>query len=279
MEERRSIKSVWIIRCAGATAICTAIVAALHLSTRSYAVYSNDFPILQQAAVILPVFALCLFIVTFGLRRLSTWVLVLVLITGLFFCRFSMIKIRLINCTSSCANHSGVWWKNNAYDATKALPNSTEFMDLLTAFWGDSLHPGGARCPGYRRAGTKTGVIFIGGGLYLDSLREEEVLIAFCSWRSHPPPYDHQHCLVWHWGEVNNKHQGIFDRECANTGDMIQRIGKALAQAESGKVPYSPDATLILKDELAQRKELAKRIKDAQPTNAPYSWPEANAKR
>jgi hypothetical protein len=255
-----------MLRSGLAAFLAVAIAIGLYASVKSYRVFGNDFPLLIQITVFIGLFLSCLLVVALGLRRVWSWLIVLGLTGAFILCRQAMIRTCLRNCTASCANHSGVWWRSYDYDSTKPLPNSTEFLDFLNALWGNNLR-GSYCCPGFRRAGTKTGVVFVGGGLTLDTLRQEEVLIGFCSWKSHPPPYDHQHCVVWRWGQVNNKSQGIFERECAYTGEMIQRIDKALAQAESGRVPYSSDAVQILKYELEQRKELAKRIKNPKHEN------------
>jgi len=257
----------WPRRLVVAGLLTAGIAVGLHVSTRSYVVYSNDFPMVVQVPVFLAVFGCCLVVVAIGLRRVWTWLLLALLVAGIIICRSQMIRIRLQNCTASCANHSGVWWQYFDHDASQALPDSTDFYDFLSMLHGDRLHLGAARCPGYRRAGNRTGVVFVGGGLHLDSLRDHEVLIAFCSWQSHPPPYDHQHCLLWHWGQVNDRSQGMFDRECTDTADMTKRIQKALAQASAGDVPYSPDAVEILKHELAKRQELAKEMESTQPEN------------
>jgi hypothetical protein len=237
-----------VLRVIIAATICAASLAGLHFSTRNYKVFSNDFPLVLQVVAGAVILALCLLITFAGLRKLRTYGLLLALFLALLFCRHQMISIRLSLCTASCANHSGVWWQHtDNYDFAKPLPASTEFHDLLKAFWGDNLVLSMARCPGYRRTGTATGVVFVGGGLRLSSLPDKKVLIAFCSWKSHPPPYDHQHCLLWN---------GDVDRECTRTWNTIELIEKAIAQAKSGEVPYSPEAVQILQYELDQRRQL-----------------------
>lgn len=112
--------------------------------------------------------------------------------------------------------------------------------------------------------GTQTGVVFVGGGLRPASLHEPEVLIAFCSWQSHPFPHAHQHCLVW-WPSggkgTNWGNWGSFHRECSDTINMIARIKTALEQADKGIVPYSKDARRLLAHELQQRKKFTEGAK------------------
>lgn len=167
--------------------------------------------------------------------------------------RIGLIERRHSDRTASCANHSGVWWQqfSEDFDYKSPLPGSTEFLDYLLHLWGDevrsSLHM--AACPGSRLSGTKTGVAYVGGGLRLAEIKKDGILIAFCDWRCHPLPYDHQHRLVWEHGRLG--------RVCSRTTDMIARI-EALAAAKSGEVPYSPDAVAVLVEQLNRRKELRK---------------------
>ena len=69
------------------------------------------------------------------------------------------------------------------------------------------------------------------------------------------PVHDRQNRLVWSWGEVNGAYRGILWREPSDTSGMIERITKALKQADEGAVPYSKAALLLLVEELANRKE------------------------
>jgi len=175
----------------------------------------------------------------------------LVLVSSFFGFRHWAISARLEQAVESCGNHSR-FWMASGYKATVPLPDSTEFDDFLAAtlLEGMRLDRRHFYCPAAKWTGTKTGVVFVGGGLDLSSLTHEEVLIAFCSWRSHPPPHDHQHYLEW---SASGSH---FYRGCAMTGKMIQRIEGAITQGLAGEVPYTPEAMQMLRYELAQRKKL-----------------------
>jgi hypothetical protein len=173
--------------------------------------------------------------------------------------RLQIINQRLKDSIISCGNHAG-FWAPFEFDANETLPASIAFADFLAATddYGmsrDRLLPS-KRCPGFRRVGTQTGVVFVGGGLRPASLQEADVLIAFCSWKSHPIPYDHQHCLVWWPSGEKGTNRGSFHRECSNTTNMITRIEMALKQADEGIVPYSDEAYRLLAHELQQRKQL-----------------------
>lgn len=244
---------------------------ALYLSAEPWRVFSNDvlprislsmlsdlWFWLMTAAWLLPTFLLFTFIAFLGHRRSFAWCLLLLAVPAFMVSRGLIIDWRYRQSITSCANHSGVWWSSYDYDSSKPLPASTEFHDLLRAFWGDQLRLNGARCPGYRLAGSQTGVIFVGGSLHLDSLRRQRVLIAFCSSVSHPPPHDHQHCLIWEWASVNDDFRGVFRRECTDAADMIQRIETALHQAASGQVKYSSQAQTLLHSELAGRQKITR---------------------
>jgi hypothetical protein len=101
--------------------------------------------------------------------------------------------------------------------------------------------------------------VFVGGGLRLASIKDKATLIAFCDGICHPPPYDHQHCIVWRTDYViNGVSKGCFERECSNASDMITRIEAAFKQAEDGTVPYTKEAVKILEFERDKRKELLK---------------------
>lgn len=169
-----------------------------------------------------------------------------------------IINQRLKDSIISCGNHSA-FWPPVEFDANKALPASIEFSDFLVATdsYSEPLDRllASKRCPGFRRAGTQTGVVFVGGGVRLASLQNAEVLIAFCSWQSHPIPHDHQHCLVWQPSEGKGTNWGTFHRECSNATNMIARIETALKQADEGIVPYSDKARRLLAHELEQRKK------------------------
>jgi hypothetical protein len=214
----------------------------------------NDYrPVLWAV----PVFLAIAGVVLLGLRFPAVWVLVVLLIPLFLVARTWIINQRLQDSIVSCGNHSG-FWGSHEFDGSTALPGSVEFADFLKALHqkeaADPLR--GRRCPGFTRVGSKTGVVFVGGGLHLASLPDVEVLIAFCLWNCHPLPYDHQHYLVWESGQVNGTHRGYFRRGCADAKEMILRLEKALGQADEGVVPYSRGAHSLLAHELEKRKQL-----------------------
>ena len=258
------------------------LYVSLYFSTERWRVYSND--VLPRVALseflelhfwmltavwILPAFLYFQFVALLARRWRFAWCLLLAYLPGFFISYRIVIASRLRNSIVSCANHSGVWWRYHDYDSAIPLPDSLEFHDLLKAFWGDDLRLSGARCPGYRLSGTETGVIFVAGGLQLNSLRSERVLIGFCSSLSHPPPQDHQHCLTWEWAEVNGAFEGDVRRDCTDTADMIQRLEDALKRANSGQIPYSGQAQSVLRSELAIRKLWSRTSKQALENNRP----------
>ena len=228
---------------------------ALLKSTRSYLVWANDFDVSVQAIVLVFVSLLFLAILSYGIKHIASWICLLVLIVGFIFCKQLMINIRLEHCTASCANHSG-YWNLLEYPPGKPFPKTNEFYDFLLAIHGNDLekYGNGMFCPGLRRSGTKTGYVFVGNGLPNDILKKEDVLIAFCSWISHPPPYDHQHCLLT--VQVNDKDKITFYRECTDIKGMINRINSALDDAKNGKIPYSKESIEILKYERDNRQSM-----------------------
>ncbi len=235
--------------------VASAYGLLLYAVTEPWRVYGNDYlPFFWAIPAFLGTAAVA--IVSIRWPRWRPLVVLVVLLVPLFFIsRQQIINRRLTDCVTSCGNHSAFWgsWE---FDGDTPLPSSTEFAEFLVTSHKDEPLPPlhGMRCPGYKRAGTRTGVVFVGGGLRLASLADKEVLVAFCSWKCHPVPYDHQHCLVWEWGDVNGTYRGIFARHCSETKDMIGRIQRALEQANQGLVPYSREACTLLRDELQKRK-------------------------
>ncbi len=227
----------------------------LYAMTESWRVYGNDY---RPWFWTLPAFVVALGIAIVGIRFRRVWLLVLLLVPLFLVSKQQIINRRLKDSIISCGNHSA-FWPPVAFDAAKTLPASIEFADFLMATDYrnepmDLLLPS-KRCPGFRRVGTQTGGVFVGGGLRPVSLQDAEVLIALCSWQSHPIPYDHQHCLVWWPGGGKGTNWGAFNRECSNTTNMIARIETALKQADEGVVPYSDKARRLLARELEQRKK------------------------
>lgn len=227
----------------------------LSAMTEPWRVYANDY---RPWFWTLPAFAIAVGTMIVGVRFPRAWFLIVLLVPLFLVARQQIINQRLKDSIISCGNHSA-FWPPVEFDANKELPDSIEFADFLMAtdYYRepmDRLLPS-KRCPGCRRVGTQTGVVFVGGGLRLASIPDTEVLIAFCSWQSHPIPYDHQHCLVWQPSDGKGTNRGTFRRECSNTTNMLARIETALKQADKGIVPYSKDARRLLDHELVERKK------------------------
>jgi len=251
-----------------AVAVAVVLYAALYLSTERYRVFSNDWlPTWHWVNLVLPE-TLAKLVAGFGLvagfsfivlRAAATNKLHLalfVLLLPIFALgRAGIIRQRHIDRTASCANHSGVWWwvPDFGEKTSRPFPMSTEFADALDFMWqgeqrSRNLHS--ATCPGYRLTGTKTGVVFVGGGLKLAELKSGPVLLAFCDWRCHPVPHDHLHAQVWDGESLR--------RECMQNKDIMPAIEHALKAAETGEVSYSPAAVAEMQAQLAQRKAMAK---------------------
>lgn len=235
--------------------------ALLDAATEPWRVYGNDY---RPWFWTLPAFLVAASIAIAAVRFPRAWFLILLLGPLFLVSRQQIVNRRLQDSIVSCGNHSA-FWRPVEFDAKAVLPASPEFADFLVAtdYYRlpiDRSLPG-KRCPGFKRAGTQTGVVFVGGGLHLANIQDAEVLIAFCSWQSHPMPYDHQHCLSWQSSAVNGTSPGRFDRECSNATNMIARIEKALEQAGGGAVLYSSEARRLLAYELEQRKRLKARAK------------------
>lgn len=251
-----------------AFAVSLGFYAALYASTERYRVYSNDWlPSWFWVNFVEPE-TLMKLVAGFGLVAGFSFVVLRTaardrLMLGLFVLlvpvfalgRAGIIRQRHIDRTASCANHSGVWWRwqDPDFDFNRPLPQSAEFADLLEFLWKGEAGPRNwhsATCPGYRLTGTKTGVVFIGGGLELSKLKDGQVLVAFCDWRCHPVPHDHLHAQVWDAGSLR--------RECMHNKDIIPAIEGALTAAQSGAVPYSSAAVAEMRVQLEQRKAMGK---------------------
>ncbi len=227
----------------------------LYGATEPWRVFSNDYrPFLWAIPAFIGAFC-----IAFAARHRPVLLMLLILLVPLLvFARQRIINGRLRDSVTSCANHSS-FWASLHFEGTEPLPETTEFAEFLMDHHdedSDSDSMRGKRCPSYKRLGTKTGVAFVGGGLRLSSLRNNEVLVAFCSWNSHPPPFDHQHCLVWDWPDSKNERINLLKRECSDTKDMVERIKRALKQADEGVVPYSKAARLLLVSELETRQNV-----------------------
>jgi hypothetical protein len=175
----------------------------------------------------------------------------------------------------SCGNHSGWWGAMGIADLVNAeferdplacLPNGTTIDKLISAMIEGGHLPHytelpieeeeGQRwtwyCPGRDRSTEPaTGYVYVGGGLPIKRAMEKEALIALDAAGCHPPPEDHEHAFVCT--------QVPTARRCRNTAQMLHLIENALRQAETGEVPYSKEAVLLLKRELDARKRLLKR--------------------
>jgi len=264
----RVVRSRTIRYVALAVSLAIGFYALLYVTTEEWRVYAGgavpsfEWLLLYDhsgwltvLAWLVPLTLFCVGIVSLTRRWKWMWLGLLLLIPAFFVARHYVICFRQWDSIVSCANHAN-FWMHIHIDPGTPLPESTEFADLLAAD-SDFLPMDvdgdrdltGMQCPGYRRAGTKTGVVFVGGGLRLDSLECGSILIAFCSWPSHLPPYDRQHCLT-------AGPEGYFYREPVDTETMIVVIETALRRAAEGTVPYSEAAQEVLRFELAKRKEL-----------------------
>ena len=247
--------------------VSVAFFALLYVSTERYRVFANDWlPILHWMNVVQPepmlklaagfgvVAGFSFILLWAAARNRLAWLLFVVLVPVFSFLREDIIRQRHVQRTVSCANHAGVWWRtfDPDFDFSRRLPASTEFTDMLLFLSGEEIRPWlrAGSCPGSNLAGTKTGVVFVGGGLKLSDLNGGNLLVAFCDWRCHPVPHDHLHAMVWH--------RERLERECMHNRDIIPAIERALKAAESGQVPYAPAAVAELREQLAQRKAMAK---------------------
>jgi len=243
-----------------------AFTVLLSQATEEWRVYGNDILPRYGSGSVLDTgdyFKLFVWILISGLpivaivhsarKKRLAWLALPLLLPAFWFCRWAVIDSRLKDCIQSCANHS-MWWTPIEFDYSEPLPASTEFADLLAAFSNGRPRLNGARCPGYRRADTKTGVVFVGGGLQLDQLSGHTVLLAFCSVISHPPPRDIQRAVVWLPG-TGKPEDGNILKESGDTSHIVALLEQALAQASSGKVPYSDEAQGLLRNELKARKQ------------------------
>lgn len=259
-------------RLLGLSAVITvAFYLVLYFSTDRWRVFADDIlpsfewwalivphNLLMFAIWLIPVFTLTYAVAIFGKRAGHwRWLALLAFIPVFIVCKGMVIRSRLQNCTSSCANHSA-FWGSHEFAGNVPLTNSIEFADFLQQMHGPEVLNASRYCPGWKRAGTKTGVVFVGGGLDLNATEGTNALVAFCSWKCHPPPIDHQHYLIWERAkEFGEGYSGYFARHCAkNTTAMIATIEEAINLADRGVLRYSPDARKLLQEELAQRKQL-----------------------
>jgi hypothetical protein len=227
----------------------------LMTDTEPWKVYGNDFSI-HPPYWILPVLAASFGIAFVAIRYKWVWLLCVSSIPYYVAIRPGIIDGMLDDCIAECASNSSFWFSRSGFDGKNPLPNTTEFAVCFGSFRSVDEREFYYPCPGYKRNGTRTGVAFVGGGLCLAPIKDNKVLIAFCNWACHPPPHDHQHCIIWQYGNINSVYTGSFDRECTNASDMITRIEAALKQAEDGTVSYSKEAVKILQFERDKRKEL-----------------------
>jgi len=181
---------------------------------------------------------------------------------------------------ASCANHSGQWFLpleryiegELGRDPQSLFPASTKIDALMTAIIKaghlSPYAPGGHSpeqeegerwswyCPGRGRSTQPdTGYVYVAGGLPMKRVMEKGALIALCAAGCHPWPNDHEHAFV---GDSLTRH-------CCTGPEMLRLIERALQQAESGEVPYSPEAVLLLERELAARRELPKQTGRGHP--------------
>lgn len=85
---------------------------------------------------------------------------------------------------------------------------------------------------------------WVGDGLIPGEL-PGDALLAFCP-TANPYSYTHTHKLT-----IN----GRMSRGCGDTSSLIEDLEKAIARGESGEIRYSPRAMLVLRHELAARRD------------------------
>lgn len=188
-----------------------------------------------------------------AVRNKYLWLTLLAYLPAFSLCRMAVLDSRQKDAIASCANHSHTWWHPIEYDASNPLPASTDFTDLINVFAEERDDWSSAYCPGYKWTGTKTGVTYVGGGIQLNRIKPQSVLIAFCNAGSHLPPRDTQRLLFWVPSSDGN---GNFIRESCDTKQAIELINRALKQAETGEVPYSPEANALLRSALKARQRI-----------------------
>lgn len=151
----------------------------------------------------------------------------------------------------SCANHA-IQLKLLFYrygEAAESFPAVGNARDAFTkmgaavghAHAGWFSHPASA-CPESYRANGGIGYVFVADGLSTKQVVEHDALVFFCPAASHQGARD-AHAL-----------QGTLNLQCLrNDAERIAVLERALQQAKSGEVPYSPGAIARIKEDLAAR--------------------------
>ena len=125
------------------------------------------------------------------------------------------------------------------------LPKSTEFQDFLDMMVDNGYeHVGYQYCAGHRLSDLKTGYAYVGGGLSLQTVIDQNPLIAFCDVDCHPEPFDRdQHAMIGVDSTPN----------CVDTGELVELIQQAIRKAESGAIPYTEEAVEVMREQLRSR--------------------------
>lgn len=96
--------------------------------------------------------------------------------------------------------------------------------------------------------------VWVGDGLPVRPPGKAPVLLLFCP-AENPVARGHVHGLFAHPGSSRS---GV-GKECLDEPELIQAIRIAIAQGESGAIPYSPHAMQVLREQLRKRLEIAGR--------------------
>lgn len=243
---KQGSKEAVLIACAFA-----AFWTVLHRTTHEYSMFVwIDRTVLISMGLAL---AVCVIGLALSLRlRFAAPVAIGVLVLLFFPCRRAIVHDRALSANSSCANHihhicspfmQWVVFEKPSMDI--ALPDSTEFQDFLDMV-ATNGHPciRYQYCCGYKLSDLRTGYAYVGGGLKLKTVVEQQPIIAFCDAACHPPPYDRdQHIMRGAGGTP----------DCTNTKSLIRALQKAIARADSGEIPYSPAAVEVMREQIRRR--------------------------
>jgi len=159
--------------------------------------------------------------------------------------------------TSSCANHfiqlKMALIMSNKFKPDLILPSTANTVKALKRIFIESgfNEKGEAEwvekeyCTESYYTNTGFGYIYIGDGLKLKDVVNQNILILFCQGENHRGTSEH--CHGW---KLSNG--GM----CAKTNqEMLKELKKALKRGETGEVAYSPRAMAVLKEEIKKREK------------------------
>ena len=87
------------------------------------------------------------------------------------------------------------------------------------------------------------GYVYVGDGLKLGDVYTNGILILFCTGENHRGRSEHAHA----WAQEDPS--GCV----TSNAKMVELLQQAIRRGESGEVPYSPRAMVVLREELAKR--------------------------